>query len=726
MSGTHLFYNGVLLRDCEMKQWRQEILRDESGTDVLYSKVTLTVESTLIGLLDRYRRVEGMLVPNGGGQVPLSTIAIPSLENETIVDRWREIQWRLQETRKDFWLAVNGVTNAVNQILVPEDDNENQSPYRIVLAATGLEAADLAKLKAEPTNNLGFLDGFSNFGDGLPSTQVERVKVIDLNNGPKPLQAVVEKVMGGQSLRVSFTIEVCRCFCAPEDTTTSGVLAGLIPPAIDAAKVAGVISNRWSLVESTDADWKTEHTIEGKLIVSDVRYKPMAMKLIVQPKLFPYAKLESRSFTTDKTGLALVYRFSIKETGPAAPPGLVSWDGTYTERSANGGKKMADLSVRVTGKVNPDLGEAPDIHRTNKSYLIAMAYRIAQSRIRWSKKQAKMDGSDPEKITLTDMVVVEHMAKPIIELRMSVLYSDVSEVEGVVSDQFGLRLKNMGASLEEVIDQYDPRWWSSPPTVTFDVDSEKEYTEDYGSYYDCYFQTPCSEWHTVPRGATPPDDISRSAITPDPDTVAEEAPPESVLTGATITVDPALRAELFDPDDPPPGVPVANSQHGWAQSQGEFAYIQADIDTRYSLVSGNIQLPLSKQRSVSLGSPGGASCTVVKLHAGLGQRVITMVATRLGKCPQVPEPVASLTTGSIVETYLDGVAVHDVPKLTKDGKSFIYSTQIKWVYALSRLPSTASSDSFRMASSPMDRTTPAQNAVRLADYFSSGVVESVS
>ena len=43
-----LYYNNIVLKDCVVKRFQQTVLRDESNTDVMYSRFMVTVESTLV------------------------------------------------------------------------------------------------------------------------------------------------------------------------------------------------------------------------------------------------------------------------------------------------------------------------------------------------------------------------------------------------------------------------------------------------------------------------------------------------------------------------------------------------------------------------------------------------------------------------------------------------------------------------------------------------------
>lgn len=241
--------------------------------------------------------------------------AAPDVDYTTVIGRLKLIKERLQQPRKDFWLAIHAATRNTVVKPFPVDDWKTMDSFRIILAATG-EQYDQTSATSTAKNPNPKIEAFAG-----EDTDIDRDTVIDANQGPKPLNASVQ-IIGGQFMRVQLTIEVCRCLC---EEVPGG--EGPTPPVRDARKVEGVISNKWSVSESLDQNWATTHTIEGTLVVKDQRYKAMAMRTMVHPRLFPYAKLESREYAVDKSGLKLGYRFVIKERGSAPPPGIVDWDG---------------------------------------------------------------------------------------------------------------------------------------------------------------------------------------------------------------------------------------------------------------------------------------------------------------------------------------------------------------------------------------------------------------
>jgi hypothetical protein len=87
---TTVIYNGVTLRDCETQSFEQSVQFDESGTDVISSRFTIRVASTLVAI---------HTAPQFGIDTPAGLSA---------VERMTDINSRLWEPRKDFWLLVDG------------------------------------------------------------------------------------------------------------------------------------------------------------------------------------------------------------------------------------------------------------------------------------------------------------------------------------------------------------------------------------------------------------------------------------------------------------------------------------------------------------------------------------------------------------------------------------------------------------------------------------------
>ncbi len=636
MSGTHVFYNGVLLRDCELLAFEQLIEKDKSGTDPLYSRFRISVASRLVSM------TSDTLDPSHTPH--LSTIAPPLPEANVMVDRLAQIQERLQEFRKDFWMAINASTfnTRADAQAAPANDTTNNDPYRIVLAATGL---------LEDGSQTGKVGGYYIGKD----TNIDRDSVIDADNGPKTSNVKVVKIDGGRAMRVQFSIDVCRCVCNPNifDSTT--------PPVRDAAKVEGVISNRWSVQETIDDNWKTSFAIEGVLVVSDQRYKPDAMRLMTSQHLIPYAKLAGREFFVSEDGLTLRYRYSMQERGAAPPPLVVDWEGTYTEKSDQSAITTSVLNVKVKGTVTPPNGWALSQY---KSYMVDVLWKLIQARISLSASNpGKLPGFDLKTTIIKDLTIMESMHSPEVGMNLIVQHS----ADPMFFD-YNMRLTNIGRDL--TFANYDPKWWPIPSAYTWDTETMRAERSNLGSVYDGYYQSPCSEWHGKPRGILIEDAATRVG--------------DQVYVYSGISTPPVLTNYIQFPTYTPGGGPP--ELFNWSNDQLKGAcYLTVEADNQHTRDAGVMVLPLSKSRSGVLGSE---SLVTIPVHAGVNTRRFTMVCKRENDWPFVPAPKDKIqaSTGDVVETLVKSSIVPEAPKLGADGRTFTYTVHCQFDYAASRAP----------------------------------------
>ncbi|MCC7334454.1 MAG: hypothetical protein IT422_05140 [Pirellulaceae bacterium] len=721
MSGTHLFYNGVLMRDCEMIEFAQVIEYDESETDPLYSRFRLTVASTLISLHST-NPSDGPPInlgdtSNALTRQHLSTIALPAVTGETVVDRLQFIESRLQQPRKDFWLALNATTNkplvnnSPDQFTPAKDSSANDS-YRIVLAATGIDDfADMSTDENDGTKGgrkvTGMLAGATQF----TNVQIERKDVVDANNGPKPQGVNVVQINGGRSMRVQVTIEVCRPLCQPSTDPTTH-------PIRDAKKVKGVISNRWSIQETLNENWEAEIVIEGTLIISDQRFKADSMRLMTSTGMFPYAKMTGRMFSTSADGLKLKYRYTIKEAGISPPPYIVDWSGKYSESMQTGGKAIGTMNVKVRGthKIPATIkdfnGEFITDHRRYKLYLTDWIMLIIQSRLAVADAFDPEPGKKPDTMVPVDFVVIENMKEPEIEARLTVLHSGPDPYK-----KFSVRLHNFGKTIYDATNpalaNWDPTEWPIPPAFTWEANPRHN---KMGSAYDCYFQSPCSQWHGKPEGLARDFDLQQ----PPTDPVEENVPTtEAYLYGGDTS---ALTVGL-PTAIPNPVLPLTS--YGWSDenlAQG-FTHLSVDIENHYDGNTGILALPLSKQRNTE---SGPATVAFIPVHAGIQGRTFRMLASRQGAWPKVPAPMVTISNSSAgyVEKLMKAEVLPSAPKLESDGRTLRYTVEVKWTYVSSRPIGANAGDAYRTSSDPMDKTTPTTNLLPIDSFYDySGSIE---
>ena len=223
MSGTNVFYNGVLMRGCKTLAFDQQMIADDARNHVT-SKFVIKVESFVFGFFNGEASS-----PSNEGQLlshPITTINKSTGTDDTrgtATDRMGIIQRLLKEPRKDFYFATHG----------GQREDVNESVYQILLAATG---ADDIGTEAEPKF---FKDVFGNdlqvrylknFSDPF-TAKIKRSDVIDTNSGPIPLDVQITEFYGGKAFRIVFTIEVHRHLCYSQDSESDAAADSLEPQA---------------------------------------------------------------------------------------------------------------------------------------------------------------------------------------------------------------------------------------------------------------------------------------------------------------------------------------------------------------------------------------------------------------------------------------------------------------------------------------------------------------
>ena len=725
MSGTHVYYNGVLLRDCETIEHQSLIEYDESNTHARFIRTRITVASTLISVYS-----PGVSTPQLPAAQHSSTIQIPPITDETMVGRFEEILQLLSEPRKDFWYAVNAVNDTppaeVNGVQIPKE--VNVASYRLVLVATGIipkppvvSEDPEAPPPPPPTDRYVQL-----FGNNLT---VERVNVLDANAGPKPMGIDVREVMGGQLMRVQATFEICRVLSKPVDD--------IADPVYDAQRARGIISNTWSCIDSMDDDGNVQHVIKGEIRLKDQRYKPNAMRMFAFPLAFPYARVVDRQYSTDESGLLLRYEFTMKHAGAAPPPGVRKFEADYVEsvRIGQKGPCTARMNITVWGWQHRSLdGDIAinDREKTQKRLLLRGIHTILWSRIRGINKNWLPDPIPGATGTTTQLVscdVFEKVGHPKLTMSVVVSYTDEDQSE------FANRVRNMGNSFfidvngpaPQGFQPYDPRWWpidnewgrllnedaANPNFRNAAYPYASKGEPNKSDYFTGYYHSAGSQRHTLPRltGRTVNgDDASSEWAKPGGYTPSTAVPPAED-TEATAVVHPVtFNATLLTPSvnlngyivmGPLPPVEDASNTGVTDVQSTAFCYVQWNSEIKSDTNQGMVALPLSQPRDIpqaKLASYGagfyqGKECSVtVRLHAPLTQRIVSGTATRNNTSPQIPDPLkqflhyeGSGTTKVItnVETLMSKEIVMENPVLLADKCTRQYTLSFRYVYSLS-------------------------------------------
>jgi hypothetical protein len=102
-----IYYNGIVLKDCVVKRFQQSVVKDDSHTDVMYSRFIVTVESTLVE--SQYQDVPLNVDPLATAN---SFISVPA-QNQNTVQSMDQVSRKLSEARKDFWMVCGGQTPGI-------------------------------------------------------------------------------------------------------------------------------------------------------------------------------------------------------------------------------------------------------------------------------------------------------------------------------------------------------------------------------------------------------------------------------------------------------------------------------------------------------------------------------------------------------------------------------------------------------------------------------------
>jgi hypothetical protein len=670
MSGTHVLYNGVELRDCETKLFDQKVTLDDAR-NLLTSRFHIRVESTVFGLYYQDYLEDAKAHP--------STVVTENIESDrTATDRMHTIQKRLSQPRKDFWYATNGGRN--------EDVDEDV--YQILVASTGEEPGtedDPEFFKDVRGNDIEirFQDGYHVSGGD--SGKLPRANLVDVNRGPIPLDVQITQLFGGRAFRISFEIEVYRHLCLTQEdveTKPSDIGEDDNPEPNEF-----VISNTWSSEETCDEVFRRSKVVEGTLRVRDHRYWSQGFRSLCLPGLLPGYRRMSQRFASDPTNLVLKYRIEDKQAEAAPPEECVDWVMSHVDGSKNEfGMVERQIRIHLIGKP-----------RVSKRSLLGVALRVLEARFPGAAAPTDDENvfveTRPVPFLREALIITQSSDKPEVELLCNVR----QHIAGIGGFEDAI----IASSEPLIIAGYNPDNWPAPRP--YDADTP-------AGIFACYMQSPCNQWHGIPE--------SQSLTLEGYDT--DNNAPSSPDTAPNYWEE-ADYAEYLSP------VPILETADVHRTDHISYPYTHVEIDTRYSLSHGRMVLPYSIPRDVNEAIEGAdpvyASLAVFPVHAGVHQRVITVNATRHGRPPELPEPARYLVDPNGITEQLVGKSeiVLDAPQASSDQSHRVFSVQGKFTYALAR--PIENTEVYRSANNPALRTIPADNWLTGLSFFSRGRIE---
>lgn len=755
--GLCVSYNGVCLQDCELLQWDHRIEYDE-GHNQKWDVIQLTVASMVVS---NANTVNAVAVPNDNdakepnrrhASQALETIdsnkVWPQKRGFLAVDNLVAVMQLLKRPKCDFVMWLNDAATATQSAVPPEQTAERTQNRRILLAACGWASAEDFKTPATTEGEFVNVMDPQLDSEKFSKTKIKRRDVLDCCNGPRPISVQPQSLAGGKVVRLHFTIEIVRTIPSGKIVDTLSNQQGdneeRRKAISDNRKESPIIYNRWSVSDSEDDSGRVTHTISGKLIVSDKRYKPNAMRLMAFPLAFPFARLASRRYTVSEDGKTLAYEFNMTHAGMAPPPGVRDYTASYSEKFSPyvPGHLHGEMSIQVKGWYHRTTDD-PTImvtEQTQKTVLLRQAHTILWARIRGlAPKLQPLPGQDANLIKLLGMQVIETVGKPELELRAEVQYQPEP-------NDIYLRLQNLGKPFFDglqAISQWDPMWWPIDNewgrlTRFDDAHPDYEYLPLGNTTgwkpYDDYMNQPAPESLSSNHIAQKLSPITQAPKDYKVDLAGDGLTlnPQGDYTGSTNGGEPSERAipkttnpinqkpflaqisqalnGLAIPAATPPVVSYNTGIYDAGQIYSGFAYVSYEAETMSDAQTGKIAMPLSKSRDFNGGNlafqnGGGGSGGVkpketvatIRLFAGSGRRVVNVKAERIDDWPEMPVPAEQIARydltasdseqGSQVVAYdrlIEKKIIHDAPRPFQSGQGVVFTTNMQLVYSCSR------------------------------------------
>lgn len=283
-----VLYNGVTLTRVETKKWQEDVQYDESGMNMLGSRVEMTFEGTI---------TESSL--EGYAESPHSEDA--AIPPNVPVGVGKKIQYALRALEMP---RAN---------LIVYDDIQDGEPIFAAYAENGL------------TEN----------------SPIQNQLNMDVAGGPKPISVRIVYIVNGYArVEITFVVNKIRCL---EGETTGGNSNNLNP------RNGFVISNRCWTDETIDENFYTTKKFTGRLRVSSANQSVLFYRQMFYPPLERGFYRESVNFSESEDGLTLNYTVTDKQRRNAAPYPATKVEGEVQYHSINSGTTFVAARVSMIG-----------------------------------------------------------------------------------------------------------------------------------------------------------------------------------------------------------------------------------------------------------------------------------------------------------------------------------------------------------------------------------------
>lgn len=450
-----------------------------------------------------------------------------------------------------------------------------------------------------------------------PNSNPEGIAHLDCNNGPRCKEFRITHVAADSVWRVEAEFEVCKVECFVGESEVSGG-GGSYPGGNN--RTTGILSNRWTCIDSIDANLRTVRTYDGCLRVASSNLNPNNFRFYVVPPLQPGLRRDRIQFMVTPDGLNLKYNITDTEVMQAAPYPATSWSIRHSETSGQAMLGISDIDITLTGPRTVDKGA-----------LITIGMNVIDSRLigirpgGFVAKTVKLN-----RITVTDFIGDEmtiNVTAQVEQLQQRLV------AWNVVMARIGRPLIDLDLDV--------PDYNSS--LSAGGRDGEKPPYEGpvmlIGAFLP-YLQSPCSNIHKiVPDGLALADDENEDA--------SEE--PSTEITAIEME-------DIGEEDDT------------LSESMLENIYSFYQMESKYKSSQGKVGMPVANS---SYGVTG-ASTKYVTMSRPQSRQIVRITAERVEEFPEMP-------SGEQLGAFLDSLNTSmgelpvDVPLLER---TFLWVRQL--------------------------------------------------
>ena len=472
---------------------------------------------------------------------------------------------------------------------------------------------------------------------------------VDLKDGPRCTEFDVVHVSADNIFKVEATFELHLIQCSDDFSTGSS---------------NGVLSHRWSCADGLDVNLRATRTYRGMLELATSNFSPHWFRSLVVPPLQPGMRRESMQFAASEDGRRLSYTVVDQEVAISAPYPARRWSVEQTEHSLNQQplQSHSQIVVILEGDGNVDKGQ-----------LILLGIYVVTAKLIGAKP-----GNDPAEnhpVVMRDLTITDFTGDAN-SIRISASCERLGRIirnSDAGNLSVGPRIAIEG--FQKVISADDLPTWSVGYDPRLSASGRAGETPQYQGpvpltgIFRCYLQSACSGDHGINR--------TSNALTTDFNGMPGSAP-QSAIQAVIVPEIPSI--------DPP----------YYSVSHKSSMYTTYQMESIYRTHQLRAAMPIANAPFVGEGVDTRDACAVISLTRPQTRRVVRILAERVGKWPEMPNPESM--EGGLATVVDPDVALPAIPQKLLRSKLLggtrirscngeeIYRARFEAVFALLRSP----------------------------------------